>query len=460
MNPYLSKGFAPVENEIEIDELVIEGNWPREISGTLYRIGPNPRFTPIPPYNPLMGDGMVHAFNIAEGVVSYRNRWVRTRQWELENEAGRALFSTSGDPRLHDPSVAGVPTDGVANTNVAWHAGRLLALEEGHPPIELEASTLETKRVWTFGERLRNNMTAHPKIDPDTGEMIFFANEPGRRFNGEIVWYLVNERGEVLLERRIEAPFSSIVHDFAVTRDFVVFLTCPLTISVSRAVAGGPPLAWEPERSTRIGVTRRDGSDDIRWFEKAPSFVWHVVNAWNDGDRITIDVCEQQAPAFPRADGSTTRPASWRQRFNRWVLDPSGRIESRRMSDQVSEYPRIDERHAMQPTRHSYFSCHGGPGTEDLFHRGIAHFDHGAARMRTFSAGKTCAVSEPVFVPTSETAAEGDGWLLCVIYDEANDHSHLALFDAQRIERGPVARAMVGRRVPMGFHGCWVGSAG
>src|ERR1700722_7287607 len=120
-NPYLSLGFEPIRMECDCPHLATEGEVPRELNGTFYRIGPNPQFPPRGDYNPLGGDGMVHAFTIHGGRVAYRNRWVRTQQWTLEHAAGRALFGTSGMPSDSDPSVAGITTDGVANTNLVWH---------------------------------------------------------------------------------------------------------------------------------------------------------------------------------------------------------------------------------------------------------------------------------------------------------------------------------------------------
>ena len=130
---YTSNGFATIELETDVDGLVVEGEWPTDIRGTLYRIGPNPQFEPIEPYNPLLGDGVGHAFSIGEHRVSCKNRWIKTQQWQAENQAGRALFATSGNPMQLDPSVRSMKTDCVAYTNVCWHGGRLLALEEAHP---------------------------------------------------------------------------------------------------------------------------------------------------------------------------------------------------------------------------------------------------------------------------------------------------------------------------------------
>ena len=125
-DPYLSGGFQPIPMESDYADLSIDGELPLSLNGSYYRIGPNPQFPPRVPYNPLGGDGMVHAFHFRDGQVSYRNRWVRTQQWQLEREAGRALFGTSGNPADSDPGVAGLATDGVANTNLVWHAGKLL----------------------------------------------------------------------------------------------------------------------------------------------------------------------------------------------------------------------------------------------------------------------------------------------------------------------------------------------
>ncbi|HET6474017.1 MAG TPA: carotenoid oxygenase family protein [Pseudomonadales bacterium] len=131
-DPLLRGPFEPIRFEADCANLVVDGELPADLAGALYRIGPNPQFAPRGRYNPLQGDGMVHAFFVNRGRVAYRNRWVRTRQWRLERAAGRALFATSGDPRDADPAIAGQATDGVANTHIVAHAGRLLALEEGH----------------------------------------------------------------------------------------------------------------------------------------------------------------------------------------------------------------------------------------------------------------------------------------------------------------------------------------
>ena len=460
-HPYLSNGFEPIRFECDYLDLVVHGEIPKELRGCLYRIGPNPQYAPRGPYNPLLADGMIHALRVDRGCVSYRNRWVRTEQWQRERAAGRSLFATSGNPRDADPLVAGLATDGVANTNLAWHAGRLLALEEGHAPIEIDPVSLETLGAWTFDGQLPDNMAAHPKIDPDSGEMVFFANFPRRDFSGAIELYVADRAGALIRRQRIQAPFPSLVHDFAITRDFVIFFVCPLTVSIERVRSGGPAVAWEPERRSWIGVVPRiGGPTDARWAPMRASMAWHAMNAFNDDAAIYIDVCRQDAAAFPSVTGAVPEGERLRQFLTRWRLDwpDDTDIEMTRLSDIVCEYPKIDDRFCGREYRYGYVACHGGPGTGDLFHRAVGRFDHATGRMAVHHAGDTCAVSEPIFVPRDEQADEGDGYLLTVDFDEARGASHLSIYDAQRVERGPVAQALLDHRVPMGFHGTWLGA--
>ena len=458
LDPYMSKGFEPIRMECDYANLIVEGEVPADLNGSFYRIGPNPQFAPRGNYNPLNGDGMVHAFHLRNGLVSYRNRWVRTQQWNLERAAGRSLFGSPHNPAESDSSVAGMTTDGVANTHLVWHAKRLLALEEGHAPIELDPSSLETIGPWSFNNRLPRNMTAHPKIDPESGEMLFFANFPTGRLTCDLAFYVANADGILVRSQIITGPFPTLVHDFVVTRDFVIFAICPVTLSIKRAMKGDPLIAWEPERGTHVAVIPRAGNaEDVRWFAGAPCMVWHLMNAFNDGDHIVVDVCQQHAPVFPFADGSPTDHEQAKQHLTRWRFDfaKSSEFATERLSDVVCEYPRCDERRAGLSYRHGYVACEGGPGTGDVFHRGIGHFDHSTGLMRVYSAGPRCAVAEPVFVPRQGSSKEGDGYLLTNIFDEDRNASHLAIFDAQNIEQGPIARALLDHRVPVGFHTSW-----
>ena len=175
INPYLAGNFAPIRSEDDFD-LEVTGEIPRDLRGALFRIGANPQFEPRDPnYHWFSGDGMVHGFYVEDGKVRYRNRFVKTPKYELERAAGRSLFGTFGNPMTTDPSAFGKDS-GVANTNILFHAGRLMALEEGHPPFAMDPASLDSLG---YVNDYRGRVTAHPKIDAVTGEMVWFGYSTG-----------------------------------------------------------------------------------------------------------------------------------------------------------------------------------------------------------------------------------------------------------------------------------------
>jgi carotenoid cleavage dioxygenase len=452
LNPYLSGNFAPVRSEDDFD-LEIVGEFPADLAGTYYRNGPNPQFEPRGHYHWFTGDGMIHGFFVEAGKVSYRNRYVRTPKWQLEHAAGKALFG-GFDPRVADPSVMGEDS-GVANTNIVWHAGRLLALEEAHKPFELDPCSLESSG---YATDYRGRVTAHPKIDPETGEMVWFGYAVGDTpFSKTVSYGVTDAKGYVTRRDDFEAPFSSMVHDFMVTRRHVLFPILPLTGDLQRAMRGGPAFAWEPDRGAHVGVMARDSSvETIRWFTTEACYVFHPMNAWEEGDKIFADVMEYPvAPLFPFADGSMPERTS--ARLVRWALDlksASSSIKREAMDDLPGEFPRFDERLAGLGYRHGWFAGRARR-REDIDFDCIAHIDIKTGKRMTYPLVAGDAPGEPIFVPRSPSAPEGDGWVIAMIYRGNEDRSDFAVFSAQDIEAGPIGIAKMPRRVPFGFHGNW-----
>lgn len=456
---HLSGGFAPLRSECDVHDLVIEGEVPPELHGVFLRNGPNPQYAPRGGYHLFAGDGMVHAFTIDAGKVSYRNRWVRTQKFEMERKAGRALFSAM-NPMDADPSVLGMLTDGLANTNVVWHGNRLLALEEAHAPFELDLRTLDSIGPHTFGGALQGPMTAHPKIDPETGEMLFFGYNVDGMLSDRMSFHVVDRHGRLVRSEQFRAPYAAMVHDFLVTRDHVLFPIMPLTGSMERAMRGAPPFAWEPELGVRIGIMPRKGSvADLQWYEGPPSFVFHPMNAWTDGNIITADVCEfEEAPLFPTPDGTPGDPAKAVPRLTRWTFDLAANtrtFRSERLNDIACEFPRLDERRAGLDYRYGYMACDTNPAFKVGGFNAIGVFDHRTGNLAMYDVGAGCATNEPVFVPRHEGAAEGDGFLLANIYDANRRGTHLVILDASNVAAGPLAKAYLDHHVPFGFHGNW-----
>jgi carotenoid cleavage dioxygenase len=461
VSPYLNGNFGPISTEDDF-ELVVKGEIPTGLSGTLYRIGPNPQFPPRDDdYHWFVGDGMVHAFHLEGGKARYLNRWVRTPKWQAEHTAGHALFGSWGNPATTDPTVLG-QDGGVANTNIVWHGGQLLALEEGHRPFAVDPLTLAPQGYQTFGGDLMSRFTAHPKTDPETGEMLFFGYSAGDMpLSNRVSYGVLSAEGRLLRQDLFEAPFSAMVHDFMATSRHVLFPILPLTGSLDRAISGKPAFAWEPEKGAFVGVMARDaGVETLRWFETEANYVFHVMNAWEDGDRILADVMQyEHAPLFPNPDGSRGAPAA--ARLCRWTFDlaaPSNTIGREYLDDLSGEFPRLDERRAGLSYRHGWYAAKSRTGGGDVLMDSVAHVDlkTGARSMHTLGLGDV--ISEPVFAPRSADAEEGDGWVLATAYRGNEDRSDLIVFDAQDVAAGPIATAELPRRVPFGFHGNWVGA--
>lgn len=207
--------IAPIPFEADAPFLKIIGELPRELNGTLYRNGPNPQFE-VPGAHWFVGDGMLHAFRLENGRASYRNCWVRTPKWRAEHDAGRAFFGKGFGNKLPD-APAHVTDGGVANTNIIFHAGKLLALEEAHLPTEIEPGTLATRGYHNYQGRVAGSFTAHPKIDPVTGELVFFGYNAAGPLTSALSYGSIDASGKVTRFERFEAPYASMVHDFIVT---------------------------------------------------------------------------------------------------------------------------------------------------------------------------------------------------------------------------------------------------
>ena len=464
-NAFLKGYYEPLTFEADAPDLVIEGEIPVDLNGTFYRNGPNPQVPPSNEYHFFTGDGMIHAFHFDNGRVSHRNRWARTERFKIEQRVGESMFSGMNpldtDPRYLDFVLT--DKEGVANTSVVYHGDRLLLLEEGHLPFEMDPDTLDSHGAWSFYGKLTTTMSAHPKVDPVTGEMIFHAYMASGPFTDDLGLYRVGKDGHMVESHVFKAPYSAMVHDFVVTENYILFPVMPITGDLGRAMDGMPPFAWEPDKPTHVGVMPRNGTpEDITWLEGDACYVFHFMNGHDNDGVITLEACHfDSPPLFPMVDGTPT-PSNIHPSLARWTIDlndSNPRVKMDYLTDHGAEFPVIDPRFAMRDYQHGWYtssdrSIAARIPDSDVVYNSIVHFDvkNHKADSYAFEAGY---VAEPMFVPRNASAEEGDGYVLCCVYDIPSNTSALCVFDAQNISAGPMGKAWVSHRVPVSFHGTW-----
>ncbi|NQX87577.1 MAG: carotenoid oxygenase family protein [Halioglobus sp.] len=460
-NTFLSGPMAPSGIECDAPDLVVEGELPVDLQGVYFRNGPDPLYPPRKgeQYHWFHGDGMIQRFEFRGGRVAWRNRWVRTEKYELERAAGESLFGVLGNPMTADPSVADKHYN-TANTHVIYHGNRLLALMEGTIAVELEADSLATVGNFDFGGKIDGPITAHPKFDHQTGEMVFFGNQAKGQFSEFLRLNVADRDGNLTKNEMIQGPFPSFAHDFFVTEKHVVFPIYPLVFNFERAIEGGVPMAWEPDRGAHLGVMPRDGTaNDIRWFDMEARWSFHMVNAWDEDGGIKVDICASNATQFaPMLDGTMASESDGLSpHLRRWTIDLKGNTDAvgeEILDDMACEFPRTDDRFMTRSHRHAYLV--GSEQKQLLFNR-LIHYDMLTGARKVWGDGRYM-LGEPILAPCSSTSDEGDGFLLNLAFDTTTGVNDLLVFDASDIEAGPVARARLPVRIPSGFHGTWVGA--
>lgn len=434
--PFYLRGLhAPVDREVEAFDLPVEGAIPPELAGLYVRNGPNPLGRD--PGHWFLGDGMLHAVELQAGRArSFRSRFVRTRKLRglarYVDREGRVDFTASP-----------------ANTHVVAHAGRILALAENGYPWLVDRN-LDTIGYHDFAGRLRGPMTAHPKLCPTTGELHFFGYHFAPPF---VVYHRVDSKGELALSRPIEIPRPIMMHDFAITQDFVLFFDLPLVFSIEAAARGGLPYAFDASAGARIGVLRRDAPESpVHWLEIEPCFFFHPLNAWNNGDSIRIDVARY--PELWREDSGRFGSAF----LHRYEIDlVRGTVRETPLDDLGIEFPRVREDRVGLPTRFGYAARTRDDGI--VVGAGLVRYDLETGARTLFDGEGKWMPGEAVFVPSGAAGTrggEGDGWLLAYLHDRDGGASELGVFDATRLARGPVARVRLPQRVPLGFHGTFI----
>lgn len=442
---YTLDHYRPTQQELTSTKLDIVGSIPPELSGRYFRNGHNPKPDLIPPFW-FGGNGMIHGVRLKGGRAEwYRNRFVRTPAL-----AGAQTFKEDGSIDL---------TASAAATSVYAHAGRILALQEINLPYQIDGN-LETLGVFDFGGKLKQPMTAHPKIDPKTGEMIFISYAPVEPF---LTYFRVSKDGELTNVEPVPGAGPSIMHDFAITENYVIFLDPSVVFDPKSKQAF--PYAWDDKYQAKIGVMPRDRSKGpVKWIEVDPFFYFHTSNAWEERDgRLNLETTYYDR-------------AGW-EHFSRWLMSQPGHgpdlvkgaklarwridLEANKAtvefrSDINADFPTINQARLGRSNRYTYASAFPDDSRKL---NALVKYDSqtGTASLREFPQGQM--PEEPWFVPAERGRNEDDGWLFSFVGDLKTRRGSLHILDASNIDAKPVAVIDIPGWVPAGVHGSWIDDA-
>ena len=444
-HPFLTGIHAPLHDERTITDIQVTGTIPPELNGRYVRNGPNP-FAPDPRgHHWFLGDGMVHGVCLKNGkALWYRNRYIRTTM--LEAQGG--------------PKAAPGPRRGereVINTNVIQHAGKTLAIVEANAfPQELTYE-LDAVSTYDFEGTLKGPFSAHPHLDPLTGELHVVTYDAMVQ---DTVWHVVvGPEGKVIREEPIPVRDGPSIHECTITKNYVVIFDLPVTFSMKALIAGEQfPYKWNPEHPARVGLMPRKGTaDEIIWCDVDPCYVFHVANSYEREDGVVIIDGSVHETMFA---GGPDGPNGKQLGMERWEVDPVARKVKRTTVDSApQEFHRPDERYFGQPYSLSWSL--GLPGDDSAFvgSAPIYRYDMAGGPRQAHDFGPGRVPGEFVFVPRSADAPEGDGWVMGYVIDRNTDTTDLVILDASDMSKPPVASVHIPHRIPPGFHGNWLADA-
>ncbi|XP_016538282.1 carotenoid 9,10(9',10')-cleavage dioxygenase 1 isoform X1 [Capsicum annuum] len=484
---FLSGNFAPVDETPPCKDLPVKGYLPECLNGEFVRVGPNPKFAPVAGYHWFDGDGMIHGLHIKDGKATYVSRFVRTSRLKQEEFFGGAKFMKIGDLKglfglfsvyiyklreklkVLDTSYG----HGTANTAMIYHHGKLLALHEGDKPYVvkvLEDGDLQTLGMLDYDKRLQHSFTAHPKVDPVTGEMFTFGYSQTPPY---ATYRVIFKDGVMQDPVPITIPASVMMHDFAITENYAIMMDLPLYFRPKEMVKNKQlAYSFDPTKKARFGVLPRYAKNEslIKWFELPNCFIFHNANAWEEGDDVVLITCRLQNPDLDAING--TEKEQQRDGFTNELYEmrfnmKNGLASQKKLSESAVDFPRVNENYTGRKQRYVYgtilnniakitgvvkFDLHAEPET------GKTTLEVGGNVPGIFDLGPGRFGSEAIFVPRQPgtECEEDDGYLILFVHDENTRKSSVNVIDAKTMSAEPVAVVELPKRVPYGFHAFFV----
>ncbi len=445
-----------MHQELSVRDLHVIGEIPKDLAGTFVRNGSNPRFRQEGRHHWFDGDGMIHTVQFEGGRASYMNRWVRTSAFVAEDEAGKSLWrGVTERPDFANPLG---PFKDSSNTDVVYHAGHLLSLWWlGGAAYVVNLPSLETCGTETWQGKMPT-VSAHPKVDAVTGDLILFDYKP---YPPYLTYAVVAKSGECVHTTTIDLPGPRLQHDIAITENYTLFFDMSMMWDPELLSAGKTKVKFFRDKPGRIGILPRHAPGaDIRWFEAAPFYMYHTINAWEEGDKVVLIGCKIDAPLVgdpenPERVVPTIGFLRLEPTLYRWEMDlRTGGVKECRLDDVLTEFPRMDNRSLGRKSRYSYNPRISTAPT--LLFDGVVKYDIETQSSATHAYPAGSFGGEVIFAPRVGSTAEDDGYLVTFVVDETSGKSEVWVLDAKNVSAEPLARVEIPQRVPTGYHAWWV----
>jgi carotenoid cleavage dioxygenase-like enzyme len=466
-HPYRTGPWRPQTTEWDADDLTaIEGEIPQDLDGVYLRNTENPLHPALKFYHPFDGDGMVHIVGFRDGKAFYRNRFVRTEGFLAENAAGGPLW-----PGLAEPVQLAKRDKGwgartlmkdASSTDVIVHRGTALTsfyqCGDLYRLDPYSGGTLD-KADWGGAFPFDWGVSAHPKVDDKTGQLLFFNYSKQAPY---MHYGVVDENDELVHYVDVPLPGPRLPHDMAFTENYVILNDFPLFWDPKLLQADIHLPGFHRDLPSRFAVVpRRGGTDEIRWFEAEPTFVLHFTNAYEDGDEIVLDGFFESDPSPVESLTGDKWQRAFRflaldrlqARLHRWRFNlVTGQVSEEQLSDSITEFGMINGGYAGAAYRYTYAAT--GKPSWFLFD-GLVKHDLVTGSEQRFAFEDGVYGSETAMAPRVDSAGEDDGYLVTLTTDMNADASYCLVFDAARVADGPVCKLALPERISSGTHSTW-----